>query len=360
MSDQGRQYLRFIKSDRILHLLLLLSFTVLGLTGVPQKYADSGWAVSMIRFMGGIEQVRTIHHISAVVLILVSIAHIVQVGYRVFVMRVELDMFPTLKDFTDFVDAIKYNLDISEKHPDYARYNFMEKLEYWGVIWGTALMTVTGYVLWNPITTTKYLSGEVVPAAKIAHGLEAILAILTILTWHAYFVHISRFNKSIFTGYLDEEAMKEEHSAELEKRLAGEVRQPPDAETRWRRLVIYTPIATLFIIGSFLATWWFLTDETTAISTVPRIAAEEEAYKPVPLPTLELASQRPAPPEAPAVIPQPTPAPVTISSHDVGPEHSDCLLCHDPDGLIAPAPIDHKGRTNDQCLSCHQAGGGEQ
>lgn len=104
------------------------------------------------------------------------------------------------------------------------------------------------------------------PAAKIAHGMEAILAVLAIITWHFYFVHMAKFNKSIFTGYLTAEEMEEEHGHELEQRLQGEVHVPPTNDLRYRRLRIYVPLATLFVLLSVVGTWRWLTAETTAIS----------------------------------------------------------------------------------------------
>ncbi|MCS7039976.1 MAG: hypothetical protein NZP34_10260, partial [Caldilineales bacterium] len=75
-------------------------------------------------------------------------------------------------------------------------------MEYWAVIWGTAVMIITGFMLWNPITTTKFLPGSWIPAAKAAHGGEALLAFLAIIVWHVYNVHIKTFNRSMFTGKL--------------------------------------------------------------------------------------------------------------------------------------------------------------
>jgi formate dehydrogenase gamma subunit len=359
MTTTERRYLRFVASDRILHVLLLVSFTVLAITGLPQKYADAGWAVTMIQAMGGIEQTRVFHHTAAVVLILTSIAHVVQLGYRVFVQRASLDMLPTLKDFTDFADALRYNLGLTDRHPRYPRYNFAEKIEYWAVVWGTVLMTVTGYFLWNPVLVTRVLPGEFIPAAKIIHGLEAILAVLSILTWHAYFVHFAKFNKSMFNGYLSEEEMVEEHAEELALRLQGQVRQPPTSSVRWRRLLVYAPLATLFVVVSVVATWWWLTAETTAITTVPRIAAEEKVYAPVPMEPLPLAAERePLPtPWRERTVSEPA-QPPTIP-HELDESRSTCNLCHDVNGLIRPAPLDHAEFSDDQCLTCHEPGGGE-
>lgn len=353
--NKASRYLRFVPSDRLQHFVLMLSFTVLGITGLPQKYADSAISVAMINFMGGIETTRIIHHTTAVVLIMVSVYHVVALGNRIFVERLGLSMLPSFQDVADFIQALKYNLGFSDEPPHYPRFNFIEKMEYWAVVWGTVLMTVTGYVLWNPIVVTNYLPGEVIPAAKVAHGLEALLAVLSIITWHSYFVHLAKFNKSIFNGYLSRDDMAEEHAVELAALRRGVVRRPPSPEVRWRRLRIYAPIATLFVVVMVLGTWRFLTIEQTAITTVPRIAAEERGYQPVPLPPLKRVSTTAATQqEVPRVLPLLEGGPQYITSHGVGEEMARCSLCHDPNGLIAPAPVDHKGRADDTCLTCHQ------
>lgn len=371
MSENTQRYLRFLVSDRVLHLLLLVSFTMLAITGLVQKYADLGISVAVIRALGGIEQTRVIHHTFAVILILTSIAHAVQVGYRVYVQRKSMSMLPTLGDVTDFFAAVKYNLGLSRQKPRFPRFNFIEKIEYWAVVWGTVLMTLTGYVLWNPVLVTQYLPGEIVPAAKIAHGMEAVLAVLSILIWHAYYVHVKVFNKSMFTGYLTEEQMEEEHPQEIERIRQGKVWRPPKPEVRYRRLKLYAPLATLFVLVSVLGTWRWLTAETTAITTVPRTAVEQQAYQPAlptprairlevtPLPTplrvitLTSSPREPAPPEtAPAGGPS-GPGPVP---HPLDGPYSQCLTCHAPSSAVRPAPANHEAFTNAQCTMCHAAG----
>ncbi|MCZ7666212.1 MAG: hypothetical protein M5U34_02700 [Chloroflexi bacterium] len=59
-----------------------------------------------------------------------------------------------------------------------------KKIEYWAVIWGTAVMILTGFTLWNPIAITQFLPGQFIPAAKTAHSAEALLAVLSIVVWH--------------------------------------------------------------------------------------------------------------------------------------------------------------------------------
>ncbi len=86
------------------------------------------------------------------------------------------------------------------------------------------------FILWNPIATTAVLPGEFVPVAKAVHGGEALLVVLAIIVWHMYHVHLRRFNKSMFTGYLSEEEMREEHPLELAERKANPTPQPrPDS-----------------------------------------------------------------------------------------------------------------------------------
>jgi hypothetical protein len=82
-------------------------------------------------------------------------------------------------------------------------------------------MTITGFMLWNPIATTELLPGSIIPAALAAHGGEALLAVLAIVIWHMYNVHIKSFNPSMFTGWLPRDQM-ERSTLELERlELAG-------------------------------------------------------------------------------------------------------------------------------------------
>ncbi len=48
-----KSYLRFVRSDRLLHVLLLISFTILGFTGLAQKYSDARISIWFIQLMGG-------------------------------------------------------------------------------------------------------------------------------------------------------------------------------------------------------------------------------------------------------------------------------------------------------------------
>jgi cytochrome b subunit of formate dehydrogenase len=274
----ARGYVRFTLSQRIEHILLLLSFTILSITGVPQLFVGQDWAVALINGMGGIEFIRIVHRVAAVVLMLETIYHGGVVTYKVFVTRVRLTMLPTWKDVTDGIQSLGYNLGLAKTRPAMGRYNFGEKLEYWAVIWGTVIMVITGFMLWNPIATTNFLPGQVIPAAKAAHGGEALLAVLSIVTWHMYHVHVRTFNRSMFTGRLPLHEMEEEHGLELAELRAGITEPPIDPAVLRRRQRAFFPIAVLISVTLLTGLYFFVTYEQTAITTVPR--QETESFVP--------------------------------------------------------------------------------
>jgi formate dehydrogenase gamma subunit len=277
--ETARKYLRFPLAYRVEHWVLVLSFTVLALTGLVQKYAQSGISIWIIGLLGGIEAVRIIHRIAATVLMIEIVYHVGSLCYQLWVKRSRADMMLSRRDFRVGWQLIKYNLGLRKERPKQGRYTFEEKVEYFSLAWGTLLMVVTGFMLWNPIATTNLLPGEFIPAAKAAHGNEALLALLAIIVWHFYHVHVRSFNKSMFTGYLSEEEMEEEHPLELE-RIKAELDDQPDSEgIRQRRRIfvpVYSVVAALMLIGIYV----FVTFEETAIETVTPPDRQLAAFSP--------------------------------------------------------------------------------
>lgn len=273
--SQQTQYPRFRLMARIEHAILLVSFTVLALTGLPQKYAMSPISERMITLLGGIETVRVIHRGAAFLLIVGSVYHLFTSAYRLFVKRERMRIMLNLQDFRDIWDTLRYNLGFISDPPRMPKFNFGEKLEYWAVVWGTAIMAITGFMLWNPIATTYVLPGQTIPVALAAHGGEAVLAVLSILIWHMYNVHIKHFNPSIFTGNLPHKIMEEEHALELERLESGGSPWPgmalPVLQHR-RRIFL---IASVIIGGMILVVLvWAFTFEQTAITTIPQITRD--------------------------------------------------------------------------------------
>jgi cytochrome b subunit of formate dehydrogenase len=288
MSEQ-RRYLRFPLRYRIEHWILFLTFTTLAVTGLVQKFSLVGISQWIVSLLGGIETTRVIHHVAAVLFILEVVYHAGIVGYQLIVLRSRASMMPNLDDFRNAWQLVSFNFGFAKQRPAESRYTFAEKMEYWAVIWGTLIMAITGFMMLNPIATTKVLPGVFIPAAKAAHGGEALLAVLAIIVWHLYYVHIRSFNKSMFTGYLSEEEMREEHAAELADIQAhGEVKPQlenvPGARSRQR---IYLPMFGVIAIAAMAGLYYFATFEQTAITTIPP-AEDVVIYSPLtatPFPT---------------------------------------------------------------------------
>jgi formate dehydrogenase gamma subunit len=270
MSQNKKTYPRFNLWQRIEHGVLLFSFTMLAVTGLPQKFADTSWGTALIGVFGGIETTRLIHRSSAIILMVGAIYHLIVLAYRILVQRVRFTMLPGWQDVKDGFQAMAHNVGLVKQSPQMGRYTFGEKAEYWAVVWGTVIMVITGFMLWNPIATAWFLPGEFIPAAKAAHGAEAILAALSILTWHIYNVHLKHFNKSMFTGRISRHEMEEEHPLELADMEAGRVSPPPAAATLQRRQRIFLPVAAIITLTLLVGLYIFVTFERTAISTVPR------------------------------------------------------------------------------------------
>lgn len=273
--EQQEQFPRFRIGARIEHIILLVSFTILGVTGLPQKYVETNIGRDLVEMMGGIENIRLFHRIAAFVLIAGSIYHLVTSAYRLFVKNERMRMVPDLKDLVDLKDTILYNLGFRGEHPRMRKFNFGEKFEYWAVVWGTAVMVITGFMLLNPIATTSILPGEIIPAALAAHGWEAVLAVTSILVWHLYNVLIKNFNPSMWTGKIPREQMEEEHALELERLEEGGKPWPElDLPVLQRRRRIF--VAVSLVLGALLlaVVVWMFTFEETAITTIPRATGE--------------------------------------------------------------------------------------
>jgi cytochrome b subunit of formate dehydrogenase/mono/diheme cytochrome c family protein len=303
------QYQRFDVLQRIEHLILLVSFSLLGATGLPQKFAASPIADAVIQFFGGIEMTRQIHHVNAIIMILLSAYHVVAVGYRVFVLRGRMTMLPTSSDLAEWWQDTRYKLGLVKRPAKFGRYNYGEKMEYWAMVWGTIIMTITGFMLWNPISTARLVPGEWIPAAKAAHGAEAILAVLAVIIWHFYNVHLKTFNKSMFTGKLDEHQMAHEHGRELEAIARGATGRKIDPPVLRLRQRIYFPIATVVGLILALGVYRFATlENTVSIKTVPPA---------VNVPILLTATPQPTPTRAPTPVsttaPTKTPGAATAS-----------------------------------------------
>lgn len=303
---EERKYLRFPTTYRIEHWVQALAFIVLAITGLIQRGAGLTQRVGgqgivqsiqvglgnlsngLIALVGGIENTRIIHRIAAVVLMLLVVYHLGIVIYRMYVKRYRPSMLPTTLDIKAAWQTLIYNLGFSKQRPQQGRYTFEEKAEYWALVWGMIIMIITGFMLWNPIATTRFLPGEAVPAAKAAHGNEALLAVLAIILWHLYHVLVRTFNKSMFNGYLTEEQMIHDHPLELADIKAGVHDRPVNPKNEAQRRKVFWPFYGIVGAGLLAGIYAFVTFEETAVAVPPK--PEDVTVfvplTPTPLPTL--------------------------------------------------------------------------
>jgi len=58
---------------------------------------------------------------------------------------------PVPKDAFDAWGTMRYYLGLSSEKPKFNRFSYAEKAEYWALVWGTALMGLTGIMIWAKV-----------------------------------------------------------------------------------------------------------------------------------------------------------------------------------------------------------------
>ncbi len=216
---------RLDTTEVILHLLLAISFTLLVITGFALRFPETGWA-RFVTWLGMNEPVRsTLHRIAAVVLIGVSFSHVYSL---IFTRRGRMQfraMLPGFRDASDAIGTMKFYTWMSRTQPGADRYDYTQKAEYWALIWGTAVMALTGFVLWFPVQAAKIFPSWIVMVSQTIHYYEAWLATLAIIVWHGFFtiVHPREFPMSWtwITGRMPLEDARHHHSRWYEDVVSG-------------------------------------------------------------------------------------------------------------------------------------------
>jgi cytochrome b subunit of formate dehydrogenase len=233
----GRQYERFKRLNRILHVIMIISFISLALTGMTLKFSYTGWAVILSHIFGGFESAGYIHRVAAVFMISIFIAHFVDLvrmkrrtskTWRKFLFNPDSMIF-NKKDLQDFVGNIKWFLGQGPR-PQYGRWTYWEKFDYFAVFWGIAVIGSTGLMLWFPEFFTHFFPGWFINVATIIHSDEALLAVGFIFTVHFFNTHLrpEKFPMDIviFTGQMTLEELERDKPAEYEAlKKAGKLEQ---------------------------------------------------------------------------------------------------------------------------------------
>jgi len=214
-----KQYQRFSRLNRTLHIIMIVSFMSLALTGMTLKFSYTGWAVILSHMLGGFESAGYIHRVAAVFMFGIFFVHIYDLVRR---KRTEFGswknllfgpntMLFTKKDWQDFVGSLKWFLNKGPR-PEFGRWTYWEKFDYFAVFWGIFVIGSSGLMLWFSEFFTLFIPGWFINVATIIHSDEALLAVGFIFTVHFFNTHLrpEKFPMDlvIFTGRLSLEELK--------------------------------------------------------------------------------------------------------------------------------------------------------
>lgn len=227
-----KQYVRFPRLYRILHAIMIVSFLTLATTGMTLKFSYTGWALFVSRLLGGFEVSGFLHRVAAVCLVGIFCVHLWDLlrrkrsefgSWKKMLLGPDTILF-TAKDIRECIATLKWYVGKGPR-PQYGRWTYWEKFDYFAVFWGITIIGSSGLMLWFPQQFTTILPGWVINVATIIHSDEALLATGFIFTIHFFNTHFrpEKFpmDTVIFTGRMSLEELKRERPAEYEALLAS-------------------------------------------------------------------------------------------------------------------------------------------
>lgn len=222
------EFVRFSRKNRALHACMVVSFLSLALTGLTLKFSYTSWAVFLSRVLGGFETAGFIHRTAALIMFGTFITHL-QDLYRqkkenhkswLSLIFGPGSLVPNGQDLREFIATMKWFLGRGER-PQYGRWTYWEKFDYFAVFWGIFIIGSTGLALWFPIFFTRIIPGSFINVATIIHSDEALLATGFIFTVHFFNTHLrpEKFpmDTTVFTGRMTLAELKRDKPREYEE-----------------------------------------------------------------------------------------------------------------------------------------------
>jgi cytochrome b subunit of formate dehydrogenase len=216
-TKRGPQVRRMDANAIFQHSILLLSFAALVITGFALRYSEAWLFSTLFGWDGGFGVRGVVHRVAAAVFIFGCIWHVLYLrtrNGRAFL----AGMWPSVKDFKEFWQTVLFNVERAEERPRLGRFSYVEKAEYWALVWGTVVMVVTGFFLWFDYLAVRLFPKGFLDVMLIIHFYEAWLATLAIAVWHLYSTvfrpGVYPGNPSWVTGTMPKEMYEEEHPAD--------------------------------------------------------------------------------------------------------------------------------------------------
>lgn len=260
-----REYVRFTRLYRTLHACMITSFICLALTGLSLKFSYTAWAATLSRLLGGFQTAGFIHRTAALIMFGTFLAHLLdlnkmrKVEYRSWrkLLFGPDSMIPNGADFHEFVGTMKWFVGLGPR-PEYGRWTYWEKFDYFAVFWGIFIIGSTGLTLWFPVFFTRFLPGWFINVATIIHSDEALLATGFIFTVHFFNTHLrpEKFpmDTTVFTGHMKVEELKRDKPREYAALVASgtlekHLEEPqPEIVVKTIRAFAWTALAVGFSI----------------------------------------------------------------------------------------------------------------
>jgi cytochrome b subunit of formate dehydrogenase len=196
--------IRMLPFERIQHAVLAISFLTLVWTGFALKYPDQWWARPLLLLEGAHSMRSLIHRVAAAVFIGISVTHLISLIASRKLRDHWKEMLPNTNDPREALSGFAYNLGLGDHPPVRSPHSYIEKAEYWAVVWGAVVMAASGTMLWANNLTLKLLPKAWLDVATSVHFYEALLATLAIVVWHFYSIifdpDVYPLNTAFLTG----------------------------------------------------------------------------------------------------------------------------------------------------------------
>jgi cytochrome b subunit of formate dehydrogenase len=268
-----RFYMRFTPEQRYLHATLFSTFLGLAATGLPMRFSESIWARHFAAGVGGFGSILFFHKLCAVVLTLAFLIHVRDLFTRAFIRHEKgifwgsTSMVANWKDAKDLFGHLRWFVGLGPK-PQFERYAYWEKFDYWAVFWGMIVIGFSGYAMWFAPFFARFLPGWALNAALVIHSEEGLLAILFIFSIHFVNTHLRPdsfpMDMVVFTGVESEEEFKHKRALEyarLEKtgKLEAKLADAPHSwQVHFSKIVGFTAIFIGLLLLVFTLSAYFI------------------------------------------------------------------------------------------------------
>jgi len=262
-----RYYRRFTPIERVMHACLMLTFVGCALTGLPLIFSERPWAATLAQLLGGFEGAGLIHRMCAAVMIVIFVSHVALVlgraissGSLMKILWGPDSMVPQPQDGIDIYRNFLWFIGRGPR-PQFDRWTYWEKFDYWAVFWGMFIIGGSGLLLWFPMFWAKFLPGWMFNIASLVHGEEALLAVGFIFTFHFFNGHLrpEKFpmDTVVFTGRISEHELRSERAMqyarmEREGQLESALAPPPTEESKWFGWVVGGTALSLGVLAIVL------------------------------------------------------------------------------------------------------------